>query len=703
MQFHTSQSRHHFARALIAHLYAFLAASLVILWSSVPTESAYAYVDPSVMTYTIQAVAGMVVALSAVLGVAFRRTRRKIMQVFNIDENANKANESAVARIDPDSPNAQELYAAAADSSVTLMEESLGGERAQSVRNLPWRTRFVFALIMCVFMAFIVFIASALEIFGSNTDSLVFSLQNVWWIPVVFCLIAAVIAAGALSLLKGKQFYIALLVIFLLTFAAYVQSLFLNQGMMPADGGFIGWTEPYFIEKMITSGIVWLAILVVPLILCVKHSHRWLQATTVLACAIIIMQLVGVASVAIDSSKTSMADLNRPYVTRGGLLSVSPKDNIVVFVLDTYDTEILDDIIAEDPDYLAPFEDFTYYRNSVGTMIPTTNAVPNMVTDMKPEPGQSIPDYRRTKYEKSTYIDDLCDLGFSVGLYSDSLMMEFDNPADRRIADRTLNVHPVSTAPVDVWRTFIAMEQCALYREAPWVAKPLFWYYTSDVNNRMIADSGDQNLNDSLYELDDVAILNMMRSKGLAVEDESESGAFRFIHLFGPHFPFSVNEDGENVGTNQSDQIAQAKGSMLVVTEYMKQLDELGLYDDATIIVTADHGVWFLTDDPVSRAISPIMLVKTAKSDGSARQPAVVSEAPVCHDDIQPTVIAAAGGDSSRYGITFSEIDDPNRVRYFDALTSAGGNGQRFIEYEINGDALDLSNWKKTGNEWQDG
>ena len=33
----------------------------------------------------------------------------------------------------------------------------------------------------------------------------------------------------------------------------------------------------------------------------------------------------------------------------------------------------------------------------------------------------------------------------------------------------------------------------------------------------------------------------------------------------------------------------------------------------------------------------------------------------------------------------------------------AGGNGQRFIEYEISGDALDLSNWKKTGNEWQDG
>ncbi|MCI6845423.1 MAG: hypothetical protein MR874_11825, partial [Coriobacteriaceae bacterium] len=43
---------------------------------------ALAYVDPSVMTYTIQALAAVAVALSAVLGVAFRRTRRVIMRLL---------------------------------------------------------------------------------------------------------------------------------------------------------------------------------------------------------------------------------------------------------------------------------------------------------------------------------------------------------------------------------------------------------------------------------------------------------------------------------------------------------------------------------------------------------------------------------------------------------------------------------------------
>lgn len=62
-------------------------------------EPAYAYVDPSVMTYTIQALAGVAVALSAVLGVAFRKTRRKLFSLLKIDENARKEVEGDIHRV----------------------------------------------------------------------------------------------------------------------------------------------------------------------------------------------------------------------------------------------------------------------------------------------------------------------------------------------------------------------------------------------------------------------------------------------------------------------------------------------------------------------------------------------------------------------------------------------------------------------------
>ena len=51
---------------------------------------ASAYLDPSVMTYTIQVVAGLVVAVGAVVGVYFRKAKKKVQDKLGIDENAKK-------------------------------------------------------------------------------------------------------------------------------------------------------------------------------------------------------------------------------------------------------------------------------------------------------------------------------------------------------------------------------------------------------------------------------------------------------------------------------------------------------------------------------------------------------------------------------------------------------------------------------------
>lgn len=59
-----------------------------------------AYVDPSVMTYTIQAVAGAVIALGAVIGVSWRIMKKKTQKVLKIDENSNKEVEEDVQIID---------------------------------------------------------------------------------------------------------------------------------------------------------------------------------------------------------------------------------------------------------------------------------------------------------------------------------------------------------------------------------------------------------------------------------------------------------------------------------------------------------------------------------------------------------------------------------------------------------------------------
>ncbi len=53
-----------------------------------------AYIDPSVMTYVIQAVAGVMVTVGAVVGIYWRRAKKKINEKLGMDENRKKETES---------------------------------------------------------------------------------------------------------------------------------------------------------------------------------------------------------------------------------------------------------------------------------------------------------------------------------------------------------------------------------------------------------------------------------------------------------------------------------------------------------------------------------------------------------------------------------------------------------------------------------
>ena len=58
------------------------------------------YVDPSVMSYTIQIVAGVAITIGAIVGIAFRRMKKKVKKTLNIDENKNKEVEEDIVFTD---------------------------------------------------------------------------------------------------------------------------------------------------------------------------------------------------------------------------------------------------------------------------------------------------------------------------------------------------------------------------------------------------------------------------------------------------------------------------------------------------------------------------------------------------------------------------------------------------------------------------
>lgn len=59
----------------------------------------FAYVDPSVMSYTVQAVAGVAIALGVVIGVIWRKVKKGANKALGHDENSGKEVEEDVKAV----------------------------------------------------------------------------------------------------------------------------------------------------------------------------------------------------------------------------------------------------------------------------------------------------------------------------------------------------------------------------------------------------------------------------------------------------------------------------------------------------------------------------------------------------------------------------------------------------------------------------
>ena len=67
-------------KKLLRYVY-FLTAFLFLF-----TINVNAYIDPSVMTYAIQALAGIAIALGTFFGLYWRKIRKPVLRFFNLDE-----------------------------------------------------------------------------------------------------------------------------------------------------------------------------------------------------------------------------------------------------------------------------------------------------------------------------------------------------------------------------------------------------------------------------------------------------------------------------------------------------------------------------------------------------------------------------------------------------------------------------------------
>ncbi|MDO4502604.1 MAG: sulfatase-like hydrolase/transferase, partial [Coriobacteriia bacterium] len=670
------------ARAAVGMLdaaFALMLAAAVLLALPRP---ALAYVDPSVMTYTIQALAGVAVALSTVAGVAYRRVRKHLVRKLGIDENAGKVVDPAVMRVQGEAELAQqnqamaEFWAAAPDPG--------------QAKALGFGGRLIRALVVCLFTFGTLLFLAPVELIAANASSLTYSLGNTWAPILVFALVVSVVAALVLSLLKGRVFDVVSGLVAAVGVCFWLQSLLLNVDMPSANGAPVGWAG--YLPHMVLGTLAWAAVIGACVYCAVTRTKSFRPAMVGVCSLFLVVQVVGAGSIFLDGKTldTTRSD-DRVYSTMDGIDTLSPQDNIVVFVLDMFDTKGFMEMQDARPQATDCLKGFTFYPNSTGSFIPTHYALPYLMTATWPSVDEPFEEYANNRYERSTFLWDLRDAGYDLGLYTDTMGGPNESAKAREL---TINHHPLvkeDAVDVDWWGTATIMAKAAAYRDMPWILKPLFWYYTDDINIAM-TPGGTTNLAAMPWVCNDARYHDVAMSKGLQVVDRGGKGSFRLIHLNGAHWPYTLTADGKQA-TGATDYNEQAEGALKVVGDYLEMMREKGLYDDATIIVTSDHGNWDWNHDDVQEATNPIMLVKPAQSAEKDAEPLKVSQQQTGHIDYHATIMTAATGKAGKYGAPVWDAPKEGRDRYFIYPVHDGKRDLQMVEYRISGNALDRNDW----------
>ena len=284
------------------------------------------------------------------------------------------------------------------------------------------------------------------------------------------------------------------------------------------------------------------------------------------------------------------------------LYSVSQNGNVIIFIIDYFANNYLNGVLRSYPHMLDDFKDFTYYSNCDPRYIGTYPSVTHMLTGNTFDPSLLVGEYFEQSWTSETaeYIyDTIHSLGWEFRYYYytsisdgalDWAMGKVDNLVDRRANPQT----PIT---------------------------PIYSY---------------------------TDFFDHLKAQGLTV-DQTEKKYIQMIHLRGAHAPYSSNAKGEyKKDATREENIA---GYMAMVADYMERLKAAGLYDDATIIVTADHG-------DKGENMQVVYWIKQPNEHHDAVQ---TTGAPISHTDFPGTILSLIGGDYSQYGTSIFDWHDGDK------------------------------------------
>ena len=521
-----------------------------------------------------------------------------------------------------------------------------------------------------------------LEVVAFGGDTLNYTYKDVLLPLALFAL--AVFAAGSLliALLRGKIFNYTVCVLSALTLCGYLQAALMNGSLGTLTGETIDWVNHK--TEMVLNLAVWAVVLIVFLLIMYLNRKLWRGFVLSVSVLLVVMQAaptVGILAGAYAEAETD--EISDYFLSADGMFDYSSENNTFVFVVDYMDYNFVKGILEKDPTFFDALDGFTGYTGAISTYCRTQPALSNILTGCT-DLAYNVP--TEEFYEKSWTSDgknilaDIKAQGYETEIYA-SVRYLF---SDADYASEYVSNFQSSKDDM-IYSNLISKMMClSAYRYAPTAIKPFYWSDTNFYNADIFDTTGIQR-----YTYGD----GNYKTSFLSATADKEQGNFKFYHLNGSHPPHTLNSDGTYSDTG-TDAVTQTMGVFNILYGAFDRMKELGIYDDATIIITADHGN---VSTLVADELTPIKIGLFYKPSGSAGTPITWSNAQVSSANLPATILKSTGADYGKYGKALDDIgENEQTVRKFYRIImdTTDWLDKSWQKYEVTGDASDISNWK---------
>ncbi len=381
---------------------------------------------------------------------------------------------------------------------------------------------------------------------------------------------------------------LALSTLVMLALAAWLQANLLVQDYGVLDGGAINWRD--YTWHGVFELVVWFSAMLVAW----RFSAAIAANAVTLCVALLAVQAAGLTFTVRQAPQppshhfyTALDDEQFTY---------SEDSNIIVVVLDAFQSDVLGEIISNEPAYRQDFQGFTWFRDTLAGYAKTYPSIPLMLSGQWYENTEPMLSFMRRAYLDGSVPQRLLAQGWDVGLHP---LFPRTFHFDERVASNFVRDRSES----DRMAAFGEFVDVGLFRVIPHFLKPRWlndhewrarrWVTQLPLGDDSAGPAAGNNLprnlprsdhpHDSMRWLEDMEALSSVGAS---------APTFRFYHLFVPHAPFLLNEalEMENMSIDREGFYRHSVASLNLMRRFLDQLRALNVYNNSFIAIVSEHG-----------------------------------------------------------------------------------------------------------------